>query len=293
MDYAAILAAIAEVAGPIVGQILAGADRDKVLSILQASRDEYGQIQVPKLQELAGKLAPDTQLAGIKDNPQYLQQQHEADNQLKGIADSGGLTLEDRGALNAIRNRVSRTESAGRHAIENQMAARGTLDSGAQLSMSLANQQNAAQSAAEAGEQTAGQAQRRAYEAILARSQNAGQGLDRDYRQQSNAASAQDAINRGNTDIRNVTARYNAGLPQQNFNNQLTHAGAMAGANNALTNFYSGRANNTAGTWAQGGKAAGQGIAAAGSMMMPSDEELKTRDDYDAFQQWKKSQGKA
>lgn len=285
MDYAALLGALISVLGAGAGAALSAADKAKVLELLQASRDEFGRISVPKLKELTATLQQDTQLAGIKDDPQYRQQQIAADQGLNDIIRGGGLTLADQAALNAIRNKVSRSESAGRNAIAGQMAARGTLDSGAMLSMSLDNQQDAANRAAAEGEATAGRAQARAYEAILARSRMAGEGMDRDYRQKANAAQAQDAINRGNTDIRNLTARYNAGLPQQGFDNELRRASAGAGATANLANAYAGKAADTQNMWAAGSDAVGKGIQATFGEQAPQDAEWK------AFQAWKKSQG--
>ena len=287
MDYAALLGALIQVAGPLVGQQLAKADREKVLAILQASRDRFGNIDVPKLTALSAELVPDTKLADIKDDPDYRKQQAEADNALKGIADSGGLMLSDRAALNAIRNKVARAESAGRESIAADMARRGTLDSGAQLTMQLDNQQDAANRLAEQGEQTAGAAQKRAYEAILARSQNAGQGLDRDYRQKSNAAAAQDAINRGNADIRNLTNRWNAALPQQNYDNQMRQAGALAGADQGLTNFYTGRADQTQRDANTVSATAGQGITAAFGQNAQASSPKKPM----TYEEWLKTQG--
>ena len=263
MDYAAIIGAILQVAGPVVGYFLAQQDKQKVLELLQGARDRYGNIDVPKLTALTAELMPTTELAKLKDDPKYRQQQAEADNALKGIAEGGGLMLSDKAALNAIRNKVARSESAGRESIAADMARRGTLDSGAQLTMQLDNQQDAANRLAEQGENTAGMAQKRAYEAILARSQNAGQGLDRDYRQKSNAASAQDAINRGNADIRNLTNYRNQQLPQQQFDNEFKKAGALEHADTNIGGFFQGRAVDTQNIFAQGGKAAGQGVTAA------------------------------
>ncbi len=114
------------------------------------------------------------------------------------------------------------------------MASRGTLDSGAQLAMALQNQQQSANIMAAQGEHQAGQAQLRAYQAIQDRARLAGQGLDRDWRQKSEAARAQDSINAGNAAIANAAMTHNAGIPQQNFNNQLTLAGAKANANAPL-----------------------------------------------------------
>ncbi len=125
------------------------------------------------------------------------------------------------------------------------MAARGSLDSGNQLAMELKGQQDAAESEATAGANTAAQAQARMFAAIRERANQAGAGLDRSYNQQSRAASAQDAINAGNTAIANTAAKYNAGLPQQDFNNSLALAGAKAQPTYALAGAHAAAAKDT------------------------------------------------
>ncbi len=242
MDW---LSLIASVAGNVAGQAASQMDKDAAMKLVQASTDAFGKINVPQLQKLLLSQQGNTNLAGIKDDPTYRDQQTAADSELGNIINSGGLTLSDRAALNAIRNKTARTESAGRNAIEGGMAARGTLDSGAQQATQLQGNQQSANTLAAADEATAGQAQARAYQAIKDRAALAGQGLDRDYRQKSDAARAQDAINAGNTAILNTAAKYNAAIPQQNFNNSLELAGAQSGANTALAGVIAGRAKDT------------------------------------------------
>ncbi len=256
---------VAQLAGTAAGQAASQMDRDEAMRLIKASTDAYGKIQVPKLKELFLSQQGKTGLAGIKDDPRYRDQQNAADSQLNDIISHGGLTLADKAALNAIRNRTARTESAGRNAILGGMAARGTLDSGAQLAAQLQGNQQSANELASADEATAGQAQARAFEAIRERARNAGQGLDRDYRQKSDAARAQDAINAGNTAILNTAAKYNSGLPQQNFHNELDLAGAQSGANSRLAAATAGRAKDTQDLWQGVGNVAGAGAKAYGS----------------------------
>lgn len=221
-------------------------DKAEVLALIQSVRDEYGKIDVPKLKDLLLQQQGPTNLAGIKDDPTYRAQQNAADAQNSAIIDAGGLTLADKAALNAIRSKISRTESAGRHAIENNMAARGSLDSGAQLAMQLQGNQQAAEEANAAGESTAAQAQLRSMQAVRDRAQNAGRGLDRDYQKKADAARAADAINAGNVAIANAGARYNAGIPQQNFENEMQLAGAKAQPTYALAGAKAANAKDTA-----------------------------------------------
>lgn len=242
---------IAQIAGNAAGQAASQTDKDTAMRLVQESTDAYGKIDVPKLQKLMLSQQGKSGLADIKDDPRYRDEQNAADAQLNDIISGGGLTLADRAAINKIRNASARTESAGRNAITQGMAARGTLDSGAQLAAQLQGNQQTANSLAQADEATAGQAQARAFQAIKERAQLAGQALDRSYNQKANAARAQDAINAGNTAILNTAARYNAGIPQQDFANQLDLANSRAGANSHLAAAISGRAKDTQDT-AQG-----------------------------------------
>ncbi len=262
MDYVTL---ITQLAGAMAGQAASALDRAEAMRLIKAAIDEFGKIDVPKLQQLLLKTNPDTQLKGIKDDPVYRDQQNAADTQLGDIVQSGGLTLADRAALNDIRNRTAQSESAGRNAIAGQMAARGTLDSGAQLAMQLQGNQQSANSLARADESAAAQAQARAFQAIQERARNAGQGLDRDYRQKSDAARAQDAINAGNTAIQNTASMYNAGLPQQNFQNQMSLAQAKLDPTYTLSDAHKGQAQNTQGMWQGFGNIAGAALKSAGS----------------------------
>lgn len=251
------LALIGQIAGAAAGEAASSMDKAQVMALIQSVRDEYGKIDVPQLQKLLLEKQGESRLGSIKDDPTYRAQQNAADAQNNAIINSGGLTLADRGALNAIREKVARTESAGRHAIEQSMAARGSLDSGAQLAMQLQNQQQGAESANAAGEDIAGRAQARAFEAVRDRARNAGAGLDRDYRQKSDAARANDAIEAGNVAIANTAARYNANLPQQDFQNKMALAGAKTQPTYALAGAKAANAKDTQQMWQGVGNAAG------------------------------------
>ncbi len=250
-DYGAAIGAATQIVGSLGGQALSQMDKDKAMQLIQDATDAYGKIQVPKLKELILQQQAKSGMSDIQDDPRYRDQQNAADSQLGDIIKGGGLTLADRAALNALRNRTQRAESEGRNAIKGDMERRGTLDSGAMLAMQLQGNQQTANRLAAGDEATAGQAQARAYQAIRDRAQFAGQGLDRDYRQKSDAARAQDAINAGNAAIMNTAAKYNAGLPQQNFNNQLDLTNSQSNAKAKLAAAVAGRAKDTQDT-AQG-----------------------------------------
>ncbi len=154
---------IAQLLGSAAGEAASKMDQEEAMRLIKSVSDSYGKIDLPKLKELFLQKQGDTKLAGIKDDPTYRSQQNAADAQLNDVINSGGLTLSDRAALNSVRNRVSRGESAGRNAIERNQQARGALDSGDTLAMQLQNNQQSAQQASEEGERTAGMAQARAF----------------------------------------------------------------------------------------------------------------------------------
>lgn len=242
MDYVAM---ITQLMGSAAGNAASGMDRATAMRLIQSVMDAYGKIDVPKLQQLLLQKQPDTQLANIHDDAEYRGQQNSADANLNDVINSGGLTLADRAGLNAIRARSARSESAGRHAIESGMAARGTLDSGAQLAMELQGNQQAANSEEAAAAQTSAAAQQRAWAAIQQRGQNATAGLNRTNQMAEDKARAQDVINAGNAAIANTAAKYNANLPQQNFDNQMKKVAGAAGATYAAAGANAAQAKDT------------------------------------------------
>ncbi len=244
-DWGAIIGLVSQVAGSAAGQAASQMDKDAAMRLIQESTDAYGKIQIPKLQQLMLQQQGKTNLAGIQDDPKYRDQENAADAEMGDLIKSGGLTLADKAALNAIRNKTARTESAGRNAILGGMAARGTLDSGSQLAAQLQGNQQSANTLADEDASAAGQAQARGYQAIKDRAAMASKGLDRTYQQKSDAARAQDAINAGNTAIMNTAARFNAAIPQQDFNNELELTNAQTNAKKGLAAVTAGRAKDT------------------------------------------------
>lgn len=93
-----------------------------------------------------------------------------------------------------------------------------------------------------------------------AASQNAG------YQQAANAYNTQMAnqVGMGNTELANQRTQYNAALPQQNFANQMTKQGAVAGQYGNLADLYTGQGKQTA---AITGGLIGSGAKLAGGMM--------------------------
>lgn len=222
MWVAALVAAAASIGSAIIAARAQSASEEQARALLERARNELGELDLPTLEQLAGQELPPTELAKIQTDPKYKQAQLAALDKLQEISDSGGMTMQDTAVLDAAMGKVARQEGAGREAIRQNMASRGVLGSGAELAMSLQNQQDSAQRANTIGLDVAGRAQARAYDAILNRGQLAGQMHQQEYNEKSKAAQAQDLINRYN-----ATRKSNAA--QQDFENRFKVTSARNG----------------------------------------------------------------
>lgn len=260
---AAAISAVAAIAGAAIGAAASSAEREQQEKWLQEATDAYGNIDIPKFHELIVRDVPPTELARIQTDPKFKEATFAADDALRIMAEKGGLTLGDKAALTSIRNKIAQSESAGRLAIEDQMAARGQLGSGAQLAMQLQNQQGAAQRASDEGAQMAGAAEARAYQAVLDRARNAQTGQAQEWNQAAQVASAQDAINKQNQQMSYNTQFANNAQAQQNFQNQIELARGRSGRADTMANYHANQGSNIQQSWNQGAAGIGNVAGAA------------------------------
>lgn len=176
---------------------------------------------------------------------------------LEKLGYEGGLSLQDKADLQDAQIRSNTEERSDRNAIIADMARRGQGGSGFALQAQLANQQGAADRDAQSSLSVAAQARARALEAIQGAGTLAGQQRSQDVGEQQAVARAKDAINQFNTSnlqdvqMRNINAqnkaqaqnlseaqrlsdmntnlsneqqKYNKGLQQQQFENQMAIA---------------------------------------------------------------------
>ncbi len=154
------------------------------------------------------------------------------DEELANIYDTGGNTAADEAAYDVARRGVSQRAASQAGDIGIEAARRGQTGSG--LSSVLAAQSGQGELEALAGlnANIANDARGRSLQALLARGQQAGQMRGQDWTQSSGRASAMDLMNRFNASQRQQTGMYNAGLPQQNFENNMNRLGAQGAAIN-------------------------------------------------------------
>lgn len=309
-------ATVAAVAAPIVGGLIGGSSASKERNAANNARNaalaQFAGISLPDLEAMklnpelfssAGTLTPemiqqisqgDTALEGISIDPRLRASQMAALDQMSGIA-SSGMSEGDVAAFELARRNAASEAQAKQGQILQNMAQRGQSGSGAELAASLANAQGSADRLQQAQLEEAKQRQA-ARMAALQQQANMSSGLrSADYSEQSNLASARDAIARFNAanaqnvaqantgarntaqasnlqndqNIRNQNAttnntaqQYNKQLQQQQFQNQMNLAGAKANALTGNANAADQRAGQTAGMWAGIGQGVGTAISA-------------------------------
>lgn len=233
---AAMLAGLgAQAALGIIGEILAGMDEAEAEKFIQASMNQYGAIDLPKLQQLVFTELPPSELAKYTADPELVGMQKEALGEVMNVARNGGMRLQDKATLNEAMGEASRAESAGRNRIMEDLAARGGANSGTALLSQMSNQQRSAQRTADTGVRVAGDAQKRALDAMLAGGRMAGDVRGQDFGEKSRIAAAQDEIRRFNTEGRMKAGQYNNQMLQQGYGNQMGMADRRA-------NYYTQRA---------------------------------------------------
>lgn len=260
MDYGAMAGTVGQLGVGIAGEYMAGLDKAEQQRLLQRAMDEYGKIDLPSLEKVIAQEIGPTELSKLEGDPALRQTQMSALDELQRLGRSGGFTLEDQAVLNKVRNQASQQATAGRSRIREDMASRGISGGGSELALSLANEQGAAQRASQEGLQVAGMAQKRALDAMMAGGRLAGDIRGQDYSEKSRAAEAQDMINKYNAGARSQAQYYNAGLPQQQFDNRVTKAGGTSRGAQGLAGLSGQNAQDTR-AFAQG---IGNTVAAAG-----------------------------
>ncbi len=265
-----------QVLSGIFGELASAGDRDAQMKLIDQTLREYEGLTPPELEALKAEQLGGSALEGVQADPKAKEAQYAALAQLQQLARSGGLNLQDRANLARANAEGARQASSARSGIAADMAARGQYGGGQQLAMQLQGQQAAANRGAQTGLETAAMAQRRGLDAILEGGRLGGQLRGQDYDEKSRAAQARDLVSRYNADSRAGAARYNAMLPQQQFQNQLQVTNAKAGARGQKAGQHGQRADDTRNMFAGVGQAAqrtGTGVA----NQMSYDELLKKR----------------
>lgn len=248
------IAAAASVGLPIImgmiGDAVAAGDDAEAERLYKQAQERFGAVNVPSLDEM--KLGPSA-LEKVNVDPVAKEAQRRAYGRLMEMGTQTGLSVEDRAALDEARAETSRQEQGQRGAILESARARGVSGSGMEMQAQLMAQQGGADRNAAAGVNAAGEARRRAMQALVAAGGAAGQARGQDWQEQSGKAQATDAISQFNAN--NVKWKHGADTEK---------AGTMADFDMASGDRKGARADKTRRRFAGYGQGATQAVNAFG-----------------------------
>lgn len=230
MAWPLIVAAGVAAAGSIAAKVMEGMSQAKQRELLQQATDQYGNIDMPALERIVAEQIGPSEFEKIKSDPSLRQAQIDSLSELKRIYSNGGRTLQDEANLTSDMNRSAQLERSARDGIRDTMNARGTMGGGSELMMRLSAAGEGANRNAQSALQSAAQREGRASESIMRAGSLGGQIRGQDFSEASRKAEAADARERYNADARQKAAYYNAGLPQQQFDNRMRVASGKANA---------------------------------------------------------------
>lgn len=139
----------------------------------------------------------------IQLDPRLADAQYASLSGLQDIVNSGGLRAEDVARLAEVQRSIGQADRGRREAILQNMNARGMGGSGQELLAQLQSAQGSADLASQQGLDIAGQASRRALDALMQSGQLAGQVRGQAFGEQAQRAAAADVINNFNSRIIN------------------------------------------------------------------------------------------
>lgn len=195
---------------------------------------EFAKYSTPEALSYLGNFTPEElQATGLPAgviNAAMRQKQLQAIGGVEELSQTG-LSAIDRAALTEIQNQIATQERGQRESILQNMAQRGISGSGQELAAQLQGSQAASQQASTQGMQQAAQAQRARMQALSSLSEMAGGIEQTDFQREAQRQEAQDAINRFNTQNRNIAGLRDLDL-QQSLRNELEREKTRVGQAN-------------------------------------------------------------
>lgn len=220
----------------------------KTLELLGKQYGDMMGISLPELQQMTPEQLGPSAVGSMQSDENLRGRQAQLLGDLENIIAQGGLDMADRAGLEEALNAASNQQSRARAGVAADAAQRGQLNSGSRLMMDLDATSKGANAARQTALDTAGMAERRRMQAMREASDMARGMRETDWREQESANRAKDLRDERNANAREKAGYYNAGLQQQNFQNQMAKTGAAGGATTNLANAYG---NAAAGTRAE------------------------------------------
>lgn len=249
ITIAAIGAGISLVAG-LIGKAIAEGDYAKARKLKEEAIAEYGEDILPQLETRIAQEVGPTELAKIQEDPEARDTQASIMRQLAEMG-SGKMQAGDEAAL-ALADEGASDRAASDYASNAQaLASRGMgMGSGLAAAMSAQSGQDAINATARNRMQATADMRNRAFQALAAGGQMAGNIRGADYAQASDKASSQDVINRFNANQRDQAMNANENNAMRRYESQMKLKNARNHARSGLIDDYYGsgqRTENTAG----------------------------------------------
>lgn len=222
----------------------------KQLELLGKQYADMMGISLPDLQEVEPEQLGPSAAGGMQSDEGMRGRQAQLLGDLSNVIAQGGLDMADRAGLEEALNAAANQQSRARAGVAADAAQRGQLNSGSRLMMDLDATSKGANAARQTALDTAGMAERRRMQAMREASDMARGMRETDWREQESANRAKDLRDERNANAREKAGYYNAGLQQQNFQNQMAKTGAAGGATTNLANAYGNAAAGTRGEFA-------------------------------------------
>ena len=253
MPWAALIPALASVAGGAIGAASSASDRDQAKKMQLDALQNFSGINTPELEQMklalqqyqsAGQLDPrmvqaisqdPSLMGGIKTDPRLQQAQMQSLGSLQELS-QGGLRPQDIAALNQVRAQSNQQANAATQAALQQMQARGQSGSGDTLAAALIASQGAANRAQQGGLDIGGQAAQGALQAISQAGNMASGMQGQQFGQQAQQASAQDVINRFNAQNSQQVNAANVAAQNQAQSQNLTNRQNIMNQNTGIAN---------------------------------------------------------
>lgn len=247
-----IIAAVIAAAAALIGAAVAAGDNAKAQAIREDIARKYGDVRLPVLDRLVAQKLPPDAAERYSKMTQAMQTQSDVLGKFNEVINEKGETADDRAAYLRMRNEAGGIANSTNSAVQRNMASRGMAGSGVAFALQQQGAQSAVNRANASGIQAAADARGRYMQALnqagTLSGQMRGQELD--------AMKAQDAINEFNARQQAEADRYNAGINQQNFDNDMELREAEANARNGVAGGYDRQADRTRSTAAGVGNAA-------------------------------------
>lgn len=244
----------------LYGEDKASKMSEKQLRLMEQQLDDVRGVELPDLPEIQAEQLGDSAVGGMTSDPTLRSKQLQAIATLQNMIDQGGLDITDRAQLEQALSSAANQQKRARAGVASDAAQRGQLNSGARLVMDMDAAQSGANAARANGTEVAAQAQRRRLQAIRDAASMSGGLREQDWRESETANRAKDIREERNAAARERATMYNAGIPQQGFNNAVSKATGQLPSTSAVGNVLAQGAADTRGLYSGLGAAAYQGV---------------------------------